>query len=230
MRFSYLLSGWFAVFFLFASTCTGRAFAGEGAGRPAIASTAKRSDVASRSLPRAMLPETRQAAGPAGGQTVSVNPQPLLWPPAGSKEVRYRVRLSQDSRFPEATTTHAESLRWAMFNPHAKLADGRWYWQYGTVRRAGDEAVWSEVFRFEVDPSAAVFATPPAEKMLAACPGSHPRVLISQAELEGFRKRLAGTSAAADYVSHAQRYLGQPLPDSNLSSEVKSSALQQMQR
>jgi hypothetical protein len=210
---SAMLVAWLVLLSLMVVSGARPALAADRARRAATADVAEEPGATTHAMPRALLPETRQVASPAGGAAVLVNPPPLLWPAADSNAARFSVRLSEDRSFPAATTIHADNLRWAMFNPHVKLADGTWYWQYGTVKKAGQQPVWSEVFRFEVNSSARVFVTPTAEKMLAACPSSHPRVLITAGELDDFRKRLAGSPVATDYATHAKRYVGHRLPD-----------------
>jgi len=157
----------------------------------------------------APLSEVRTVASPANDERVTVNPPPLLWPAAKGKTAGYSVRLSQDAKFPPATTITGANIAWAMFNPHVKLAPGTWHWQY----RADDKTEWSEVFRFRVEPGIREFVTPTAEKMLAAIPSARPRVMVAPNELPALRKRLAHTTLAKNYLSRAEKFVGARLPD-----------------
>ncbi len=153
-------------------------------------------------------PERRVEASPVGGTLVSVNPPPLLWPVTSGSRVRYQVRLSQDEQFADNTTIEADDIRWAMLNPHRKLAEGTWYWQVGTVRKPGADVEWSDVRQFEVDETVRVFVTPPAEKMLGRVPEEHPRILVSADNLRLLREKLRGTDTLKSYTRSAEKLVG----------------------
>ena len=164
-------------------------------------------------LPVAIHPVSREAAAPDGGTSVHVNPPPLLWPTQSTRGVRYSVRLSQDGQFPPEATIRAEGLRWAVFNPHAKLDLGRWYWQYGWNQKSGAETKWSQVFSFRVEDSVRVFVTPEAGQVLAACPKDRPRLLSTSADLAALRERAKANGQAAAAVRAGERLLKRELPD-----------------
>jgi len=170
------------------------------------------SDVQS-ARPAAIHPATREVASPAGGFSVSVNPPPLLWPIQSGRDVCYAVRLSQDEEFPPDATISAKALPWAMFNAHAKLATGSWYWQYGTIRRGEGKPKWSPAFTFRVENSARLFVTPPAEDIIAACPKAHPRILANASKLGELRERMKGTDELTRILKAADRYVGRALPN-----------------
>jgi hypothetical protein len=155
--------------------------------------------------------EIRSAPSPAGTK-VTVNPPPLLWPVADRDVLHYRVRLSRDKAFSRQATIIAEGLRWACCNPHRKLENGRWYWQYAAAG-GGQQPAWSEPCWFDVDDSARPFVTPPAEAILRACPKDHPRLLASAAELPELRRRAVGTVELKKIIDPADRCLGRELPD-----------------
>lgn len=159
----------------------------------------------------ALHPMTRQSVYPSEGSTVVVNPPSLLWPAVRNRDVRYQVRLSQDPNFPESRTVEAENLRWATFNPHRELRSGKWYWQY-FVSREGKTQEKSRIHSFTVPASARVFVTPSAEKMVATCPSSHPRILVTLDELDVFRNRVKSSPEAKSIVGRANKYLGWNLP------------------
>ncbi|MHC4629751.1 MAG: DUF4962 domain-containing protein, partial [Planctomycetota bacterium] len=159
----------------------------------------------------AIHPMTRQLVSPSQGDTVAVNPPSLLWPAVKEKDVFYNVWLSQNPDFSKSETITAKDLRWAMYNPHTKLRPGRWYWQY-SVYRKGTSQYESKVNSFNVPARARAFVTPAAEQMLAACPGTHPRILITRDELAGFQKRVKNSTEAKSIIAGANRYVGQELP------------------
>jgi hypothetical protein len=167
----------------------------------------------SRPYPAAIHPERRQAAAPSNGSFVRVNPPSLLWPTVAGEGVRYAVRLSQDVGFPPERTIAADQLQWAMFNPHVKLAAGKWFWQYSAPRESGQQARWSEVYGFRVDDSARVFVAPPAGRMIAARLRDHPRILAATDELSQLRERLKTSVELPPIVAAAKECLGRELPD-----------------
>jgi Domain of unknown function (DUF4962)/Heparinase II/III-like protein len=165
----------------------------------------------SQSWPKAIHPMTRQTAWPTAGQTIEVNPPSLLWPAVRSADVRYRVHLSQDPQFSAAGTISSQDIPWAMFNPHVKLANGKWYWRYEFLR-GGKVRHESKTYDFIVTGSARSYVTPSAHRMLSACPKSHPRVLITADELAAFRKRMKSSRQASSIVRAAERFIGREPP------------------
>ncbi|NQT11477.1 MAG: DUF4962 domain-containing protein, partial [Planctomycetes bacterium] len=158
----------------------------------------------------AIHPARRVDASPAKGLLVAVNSPPLLWPVRSGRDVRYQVRLSQDARFSRGPTIEAHGLRWAMFNPHRRLAEGTWHWQYGTTRRPGADVQWSPVFRFDVDGAARVFVAPPAAEMIRGVPQEHPRILVSAEKLGLLRERLRQTEFLKSQIRSAEKLVGRP--------------------
>lgn len=163
------------------------------------------------SSPEAIHPATRQSAWPSDGVTVNVNPPSLLWPVVKGQDIRYRVRLSQDRNFPAATTIASKGLSWTIFNPHKKLGQGTWYWQYD-VSKGKDVQKKSEVHSFAVTSDTAEYLTPSAERMLSACPGSHPRILITANELAGLRRRVKNSPQTGAIIREAARYVDRNPP------------------
>lgn len=157
-----------------------------------------------------IYPLKREVASPTGGKEVGVNPPSLLWPRTTGKGVSYDVRLSQDPTFPADKTIASSDQRWAMFNPHKKLASGTWYWEYAVLGRGA--LAWSKPNAFVVTDATRVFESPTARDLLNAVPRSHPRILVKADELEAFRKRVKDLDAAASVAKAAQIYLGQEVP------------------
>lgn len=163
----------------------------------------------------AIHPMTRQVAWPSSGANVDVNPPSLLWPVVRDSAVRYRVRLSKDPQFRTPETIISQELLWAIFNPHAELARGKWYWRYEVIQ-GGKVQKESETFDFIVTDSARSYVTASAEQMLSACPKSHPRILITSRELVAFRRRVKGSQEAKSIISAAGRFVGrEPPPESS---------------
>lgn len=142
---------------------------------------------------------------PSQGIEAEFNPPVLRWPLVKGEAVRYDVRLAMDSSFSGETLSVLQTP-WALFNPHTKLSQGLWYWQY---RASGGE--WSEVNRFVVGASAVDLVSPPAEKFLKAIGTSHPRVLTDVEELKDLR-RIKGDADAVGILREAQAILSQNIP------------------
>ncbi len=164
-----------------------------------------------RSLPVAIHPVTRQTAWPSDGTIVDVNPPSLLWPAVKRQDIHYRVRLSPDPSFPADKTISSNDLTWAMFNPHTKLACGKWHWRYEVLRdgKIQDE---SKIHSFTVPDSSRIFVTPSAKEMLSACPKNHPRVLMTTDELAAFCKRLKNSQQAKSIINDADKLIGREPP------------------
>ena len=157
---------------------------------------------------KAIHPAKRVEASPADECFVDANPPALLWPVTSRRDVRYQVRLSQDRSFPAQNAIEADGLRWAMFNPHQKLAEGTWHWQVGTAAEQGAKVDWSDIFTFQVDETAREFVTPPAEATIKGVPTGHPRILVSAEDLSRLRDRLQGTDALKSYTRSAEKLVG----------------------
>lgn len=166
------------------------------------------------SAPQAIHPATRQSARPADRLTVDVNPPSLLWPAAKEADTSYRVRLSQDPRFPADDTIKSKDLPWAMFNPHEELAPGTWHWQY-EILKGGNLQKNSDVYSFVITDTSRNYVTPSSEQILSACPGGHPRVLITASELAAFRRRAKDSPEAEAIIRSADRYLDERPPSEN---------------
>ena len=163
------------------------------------------------SSPQAIHPATRQSAWPSGGVAVDVNPPSLLWPAVRGQDIRYRVRLSQDSHFPADKTIRSKDLPWAIFNSHVKLGQGTWHWQYEVLEGKKVQKK-SDVYSFVIMDASRNQLTPSSEQMLSACPESHPRALITANELTVFRKRVQGSPQARAIIREADRYLDREPP------------------
>ena len=148
-------------------------------------------------------PKFREWNSPDGGQTVRYNPPVLLWPL--SEEGNYEVRLSQEAEF-NGEVISAVKLPYAMYNPHRKLATGKWYWQ---VR--SNSGAWSDPAVFAIGPESKAFVTPEVDDFLNLIPRQRPRVLAWRHDLEDFQAESQDQPVARDIVREAQQYLNEPL-------------------
>ena len=144
----------------------------------------------------ALNPVFRMAPKPTGGGVIKTNPPVFLVPLTSEKKtlqggipeigdpVSYSFRLSRDGDFPESATLHLDDSPWAIYNPHKKLAVGKWYWQYksGTTDR-------SPRYAFQVNGDVPVFETPTFDELLSGIPRGHPRVLVPDGNISGLRDR-----------------------------------------
>ncbi len=170
---------------------------------------------------KALYPAVRHSASPSGGVEVRVNPPALLWPVTGGKGVRYNVRLSPDASFPKDRTLSVSGQPWAVFNPHHRLAEGTWYWQYAVT--ADGHTTWSPVSTFRVTAAARVFETHTAKELVAACPRTHPRLLVRPEQLAALRQRAKGLEAAATVIAMARKRLNQRPPSEQKATPKRTS-------
>jgi hypothetical protein len=182
----------------------------------------------SHSYPQVIHPVTRQTAWPSDDTVVYVNPPSLLWPVVKRQDIRYRVQLSMHPYFSSNKTIKSNDLPWAIFNPHTKLAGGKWYWRYEVLRSGQVQSV-SDIYSFIISNSARAFVTPAARQMLSVCPKSHPRILMTSGELTAFRKRMKNSQQAKSIVNSADKFIGRepPSEDSAIPRQKGKNAFEQ---
>ena len=107
---------------------------------------------------------------PANNAEIKINPPFFLIPLVnerksfkdGIPEIKdptfYSFRLSQDENFRSNKSITLIDSPWAIFNPHKKLENGTWYWQYKS-----NKSEWSETLKFQVSENMPVFETPTFE-------------------------------------------------------------------
>lgn len=108
-------------------------------------------------------------AVPSAGIEARQNPPVLRWPKIEGC-AGYEIRLSQDSTFRDDVLTASTEM--AVYNPHQRIPNGNWYWQY---RKKGGE--FSEKYAFAVTPDAVPVVSPDAEVFISSIPKTHPRIL-----------------------------------------------------
>jgi hypothetical protein len=138
---------------------------------------------------------------PSAGIDAEFNPPVLRWPVTKGKGVTYDVRLSQDSSFSDTGAMGISGSRAAMFNPHARLAAGRWHWQY---RKSGGE--WSPINTFIIRDETADLVSPAAAAFLSAVPAQHPRVLVNKPDIGRF-KSFSETADGKAIIAEAETAL-----------------------
>ena len=127
-------------------------------------------------MPEAWHDKTRTQPYPKLSNELYLNPSPLIVPQSLKTGAFLQFALSQDAGFPEASTQLSEQQEWCMFNPHVKLAPGRWFWRYRNVAEDGKEEAWSEPIEFEVKEETPVFVTPAFDDFRQGLPMRHPRL------------------------------------------------------
>ncbi len=151
-----------------------------------------------------IYPKFRIRTTPSAGAEPAFNSPSLEWP--AKKHATYAVRLSSSKDFSKILI-EKEGIPYAIFNPHKKLDEGKWYWQY----KVNDEK-WNAIDSFSILPSTPQFLTPDIKTILAAIPATHPRVLAKKAELEELRKRTKEYKESAIIIQDADKFLNQLPP------------------
>lgn len=144
-------------------------------------------------------------AVPSGGIVAQFNAPTLRWPAERGSATHYDVRLSQDSLFGEGQTLRGENIPWALFNPHQRLSEGKWYWQYRVSGKS-----WSALHTFQVTPAAIPLVSPPAARFLDGIPALRPRLIAQGADTARIRA-LAVDSDVRAIIRQAERALKQPI-------------------
>lgn len=160
-------------------------------------------DVTIRVDAKVIHPKSREWMSPDGGISARFNPPSLLWPVA--KTADYSVRLSHQKDF-SGVVIHQEGLAYAMFNPHQKLGQGTWYWQYRS-----DLDPWSATAAFTIDENTVDFVTPDVFSFLSMIPDQRPRVYAWESELETFRERVKQYEESCEVLVAADQLLEIPI-------------------
>lgn len=134
-------------------------------------------------LPEKQYPETihtrdRDLPYPRLENELYLNPSPLIVPSALKEYDDMQFELSQDMRFETGEVIRSEANAWCFFNPHRRLAPGRWYWRYRSTTADGTATSWSDPVTFEVDASTEEFVTPPFSVLQEHLTATHPRLHI----------------------------------------------------
>ena len=178
--------------------------------------------VKSQTAPDYLYEEWRKSAHPALDMTVQTNPQALLWKSEKywhkKKDVTYNVYLSQDKNFAPNNTIKGMNQRYCLFNPHQKLAAGKWFWKYEIVEN--DQATVMGPYSFMVEENTDGVVTPVADEFIANIPTSHPRVMNYGRDLNLIRKQAPSHPLYKSILSNADKYAAEapykgPVEDEN---------------
>ena len=113
---------------------------------------------------------------PRSCNEILINPAPLIVPESMTSGRDIEIELSRDSEFSDESTLRSGRLQWCMFNPHAELEAGIWFWRFRTIADDGTTGNWSEVYDFQVKDQTPVFVTPGFDTFLDNAPRIFPRL------------------------------------------------------
>lgn len=158
---------------------------------------------------------------PVTGDRMVANPPIFSWPmadyvaptvfpaPHSDKSLddylRYDFQLSLKPDFSNART--ATGLRMAMYNNHAALEPGRWYWRH---RVSGGE--WSRTFTVDIPEGLPEFVSPTAAEAASMLPDSHP-MYYKQRDINPKRMGKDGRSLLKTMRSKARRAFNKTIAD-----------------
>jgi hypothetical protein len=146
-----------------------------------------------------VYPRQRLWPSPSGGLGAKFNPPVLLWP--SKEKMIWSIRLSEDPEFKNGSTLLAENLKWAMFNPHKKLASGNWHWQYKS-----EKGSWSKTASFVINEKTPELVSPEAKIFTGKIAAGHPRILVQKEEMNQL-KSLVNSPDAKAILAEAGKYL-----------------------
>lgn len=147
-----------------------------------------------------IYPKYRIWNTPSGGEEAPFNSPSFEWP-AEKKKSTYDIRLSSRKDFSEYLIEKRE-IPFAIFNPHQKLDEGVWYWQY---RVSGGD--WNPIDSFKITSTTKEFATPNLTKILSNVSSSHPRVFAEKSELGELRRRAKNYKETLAILEEADEFL-----------------------
>ena len=161
-----------------------------------------------------IYPKIRVWTSPSNGEETALNPPSLQWP--SKKKVQYSVRLSTTKEFSK-NLIEKSGIPYAIFNPHRKLDEGIWYWQY---KANSDE--WSKVDSFRIGKSSRIFTTPEIATVIKNISSEHPRVLVKKDDLSTLRIKARSYKETSIILREANGYVGKPAPkESSASPKLK---------
>ena len=133
----------------------------------------------------------RETPYPQFGQSIYLNPAPLLVPEKMKQSDFLQFELSQQKNFPSDNTFLSKPVPWCMFNLHQKLSAGTWYWRFRSVSKTGENFPWGETYCFTVTDDLPVFVTPAFDVLLKGIPQKYPRLYcFLDNELDEARKKI----------------------------------------
>lgn len=139
-------------------------------------------------------PATHPAVTPEDGDTVSVNPPPMIWR-VDDRAASYTLEIARDNAFADGAI-RVEGLDMPFYNHSAVLQEGTWYWRYYVVTENGDRSRPTPARRFSIDGEAVDMPVPSTEQILSDMP-SHPRIFTTPEQLAFFRAQRHGPAREA---------------------------------
>lgn len=128
---------------------------------------------------------------PIDGSAATLNPPAMVW----RQDLRadtYIVEISKDQNFPrDDSLIRIEGVAFPFYNHNATLSPGTWYWRYFAVRKNGEVSNPGPVRSFVITDDALPMPMPSMEQVFASLP-EHPRMFITQDNLEAFRAKRNG--------------------------------------
>lgn len=172
---------------------------------------AQKPDSPVKTLPNAVIEEWRITAQP-NHVTVKTNPPSLLWASEkknSGRNVRYKIYLSQDVAFPKNNTIESKPQQYCFFNPHQKMAAGKWYWKYEIITDSKTET--KGIYSFFIDPLSNNFETPSFEQFLSNITRQHPRVMNQGRNIEQIRKDAPSHPLYKSIIASGEKALKMPI-------------------
>lgn len=149
--------------------------------------------------PEVIYPKYRQWGSPSANEAAKYNPPSFQWP--SDHREHHDFRLAKDRSF-TGKVIERKNIPYAVFNPHQKLDEGLWYWQY---KRENQE--WSPVDSFRITSHSIERVIPPVKTIIDNVPDTHPRLLVHKHDLEALRSRAANYPESKLITEEADEYL-----------------------
>lgn len=153
---------------------------------------------------KAIYPKYRVWTTPSLGEEPAFNSPSFEWP--ANKKSKFDVRLSSKKDF-TANLIEKNNIPFAIFNPHQKLEQGIWYWQY---RESGKK--WNPIDSLKITSTTKEFVTPKLDKILRNLSGEHPRVFAEKSDLTDLRKRAKNYKETTAVLLEANNILNEIPP------------------
>jgi hypothetical protein len=153
---------------------------------------------------KAIYPKYRVWTTPSLGEEPAFNSPSFEWP--ANKKSKFDVRLSSKKDF-TANLIEKNNIPFAIFNPHQKLEQGIWYWQY---RESGKK--WNPIDSLKITSTTKEFVTPKLDKILRNLSGEHPRVFAEKSDLTDLRKRAKNYKETTAVLLEANNLLNEIPP------------------
>jgi len=154
-----------------------------------------------KEFPEVIYPKYRVWTTPSGGEVAENNSPSFEWP--SGETSNYDVRLSSSKDFSKNLIEKKE-IPFTIFNPHKKLGEGTWYWQY---RKSGNN--WNPIDSFRITTETKDFVTPNLDKILSNVSSNHPRVFAKKSELNELRARAKNYKETIAILNEADKLLNE---------------------